>query len=64
MRTSKKDLLIIEENNLYRIAIKKPFLLFFYKWVELTYQTEQLELPMEFKTIQEAEIFINEISYN
>lgn len=46
-------------NDKYRIILKETFLLFFSKWVEVTWRGEDHEdKPIEFDTFKEAKEFI------
>ncbi len=46
-------------NDKYRIMLRESFLLFFDKWVEVTWKGEdQKEVPIEFNTFKEAKEFI------
>lgn len=55
-----RDLLKIKRvNNKYRIILRKSFLFFFDKWVELTWRDEtQIDKPIEFDSFKEAKEFI------
>ena len=64
MKKTKKDLMIIyQTENCYRVSVRKKFLLFFNRWVPLTYQEAEnsSEIPLEFNSFSEAEFFINNI---
>jgi len=61
----KKDLMIIyQTENCYRVSVRKKFLLFFNRWVPLTYQEAEnsSEIPLEFKSFSEAQFFIENIA--
>lgn len=46
-------------NNKYRIMLRESFLLFFDRWVELTWRGEnQIDEPIEFDSFKEAKEFI------
>jgi hypothetical protein len=46
-------------NNKYRIILRESFLLFFDKWVDVTWRGEdQIDKPIEFDTFKEAKEFI------
>jgi len=61
----KRDIQItLEDEKCFRILIKKRFLLFFTRWVKLMCREAENteEIPVEFKTLQEAKDFINKIA--
>ena len=65
MKIAKKDLMITYyTENCYRLSMRKKFLIFFNRWITLTYQEAEnsKELPIEFNTFLEAEKFINNIA--
>jgi hypothetical protein len=67
MKQTKKDLMIIyQTENCYRVSVRKKFLLFFNRWITLTYQEAEnsKEIPLEFKSFSEAELFIDNITIN
>ena len=55
----KSNLKVVRKGNLYSIYIKKDFLLFFKRWVELTWMDDKREIPMSFKSFKEAMSFID-----
>lgn len=62
---NKRDIqIILEDEECFRIQIKKHFLIFFTRWITLSYrETENTdEIPVEFKTLQEAKDFVNKIT--
>lgn len=65
MKVSKKDLMITyHTENCYRLSMRKKFLLFFNRWIPLTYQEAEnsKEEPVEFNSFFEAENFIENIA--
>jgi hypothetical protein len=67
MKLTKKDLMITyHAENCYRLSMRKKFLLFFNRWITLTYQEAEnsKEEPIEFNSFSEAESFINNIIIN
>ena len=67
MKLTKKDLMITyHTENCYRLSMRKKFLLFFNRWITLTYQEAEnsKEIPLEFKSFSEAELFIDNITIN
>jgi hypothetical protein len=55
----KSDLKVVNKGKLYHIYMRKPFLLFFDKWIELTWSDNNKEVPMQFKSFKEACMFID-----
>ena len=55
----KSDLKVVNKGKLYHIYMRKPFLLFFEKWIELTWTDNNKEVPMQFKSFREACRFID-----
>jgi hypothetical protein len=46
-------------NNKYRIILRESFLLFFDRWIDVTWRGEdQIDKPIEFDTFKEAKEFI------
>jgi len=65
MKIPKKDLIITYNGeNCYRLSMRKKFLFFFNCWIPLTYQEAEnsKEEPIEFKTLPEAQSFLENIS--
>ena len=59
----KEELNIIKKNDKYRIAIKQSFLIFFKRWVEITWKEEDnVERPIEFKSFNDAVEFVDEVT--
>ena len=59
----KDELNIIRKNDKYRIAMKQSFLLFFNRWVEITWKEEDnVERPIEFKSFNDAVGFVDAVS--
>lgn len=55
----KSNLKVVKKGKLYHIFMKKNFLFFFNKWVELTWMDDKREVPMSFKSYKEAILFID-----
>ena len=55
----KHDFKIVKKGVLYHIFMKKKFLFFFDRWVEVTWTDNHVEVPITFKSYKEAIAFIN-----
>jgi hypothetical protein len=59
----KEHLNIIQKNSKYRIAMRQSFLIFFNRWVELTWREEDnVDRPIEFLSYDEAIEFVDTVS--
>jgi len=56
----KEELNIIRKGKKYRVAKLQPFLIFFKRWVELTWREEDnVDRPIEFENYNEAISFVD-----
>jgi hypothetical protein len=57
-------MITLEDEKCFRINIRKPFLLFFDRWLPLTYRETEYteEQPIEFRTLADAKEFVNKIA--
>jgi|688.fasta_scaffold150702_4 hypothetical protein len=59
----KEDLKVTYKKNNYRVAVKKTFLKFFYRWETLTWKEEDnITRPIEFNSYKDAISFIETVS--
>ncbi len=65
MRLKKQNFQVVfEDVNRFSVKVRKPFLRFFSRWIPLMYQEAEHseELPVEFKTFEEATSFVDSIA--
>ena len=59
----KEELNIIQKGKKYRIEMRQSFLIFFKRWVELTWKEEDnVNRPIEFESYDDAISFVETVS--
>lgn len=59
----KEELTIIQKGSKYRIAMRQSFLIFFKRWVELTWKEEDnVNRPIEFISYDDAIDFVEVVT--
>lgn len=56
------DFKIVKKGVLFHIYMRERFLLFFDRWVEVTWTENNKETPIQFSTYKEAQSFIHNIT--
>lgn len=59
----KEELNIVQKGEKYRVAMRQSFLIFFKRWVELTWREEDnVDRPIEFESYSEAIDFVDTVT--
>ena len=59
----KEELNIVQKGEKYRVAIRQSFLIFFKRWVELTWREEDnVDRPIEFENYADAIDFVDTVT--